>query len=46
VLQGLGHVPADELLDVGCVAPEHAREPGEVFAALGTEALKDELGVR
>ncbi len=41
----LGHAAADELLDVGRVAPEHPRQAGEILAALGAQALKDEAGI-
>ena len=45
LLQALGDAAADELLNVSRIAAEHPRQTGEVFAALGAEALKDEAGI-
>jgi hypothetical protein len=45
LLQPLGHAASDELLDICRVAAEHAREAGEILAALGAEAFKDKTRI-
>ena len=35
------NAPADILLNISRIAPEHAREAGEIFAAFVAEAFQD-----
>ena len=44
-LQPLRSPAAEELLDVSGIAPEHAREAGEILAALRAQALQDKARV-
>ena len=43
--QPLGNAAADELLDVGRVASEHARQASEILAALAAQPLEDLAGI-
>jgi hypothetical protein len=45
LFEALGDTAPDELLDIGSIAPEHARQTCEIFAALDAQTLKDKARI-